>query len=126
MIIPRQPRPVEFGVDRGPFFECHIVDALREEECVRERPHRVGNDLVDPTAVAQELAALHVREPGPSVAVLPTRLVWKDAHQEVHGGKGELGLTQLQRVSVPTVSGRVRSRRGGTYPAVSTSKTPSR
>ena len=108
MIVPLQPRPVEFGVDRGAFLECHIVDALRDEECVGEHPHRVRDDLVDPTTVAQELAALYVREPRPSVTVLPTGLVWKDPDHEVHGGEGELGLTQLQRVSVGRVSGRIR------------------
>lgn len=107
MVIPFQPRLVEFGVDRGTLLECYIIDALRDEECVGERPYRVGNDLVDPTTVAEELTALHVREPGLRT-MLSTRLVWKDPDHEVHGGEREFGLTQLQHVSDRWVQSFVR------------------
>lgn len=92
MIIPLQPRPVEFGVDRGAFLERDIVDAFGDKESVRERPRRVGHDLVDPAAVSEELAAFYVGESRLRRVVLPTRVVREDAHHEVYRGEGELGL----------------------------------
>ena len=130
MIIPLQPRLVEFGVDRGTFLEYHIVYALRDEECVGERPHRVRDDLIDPATMSQELATLHVREPRVGTMLL-TSLVWKNPYHKVHGGEGELGLTQLQHVPAAVAMGGETCQRTyrdacWTYPAVNTSKTPSR
>lgn len=58
----------------------------------------IGDDLVDPAAVPQELAALEVRDGG-GYPVQAALVIRERANEQMYSGKGILCLSELKRIS---------------------------
>lgn len=91
-----------------------VVEFMFFQELSRHEPRTIGNDLVDPFAVAEGLRALGAAKNSEAFSFMRL-VVAGDAHDEVDIREGLLGLFELAHVTTESVPSR-RTKQGENTP----------
>jgi hypothetical protein len=91
LVIPSESDHMTARVDGDTLLDSDKVNLARSEQAFINLPWRIRDDLVDPAAVAHDLATVCMGQ-GRHNFMRPTKRVREHANHKMHGREGEFSL----------------------------------